>query len=113
MITWNCFSPVTALLVYVRPKKMDSTINVTLLLEEAAHGADVAFAAQTDDCEDHDDYYRAGCQAWFPAIIPKAGCAAGDPNGLSTVALIGDSKAAQWFRAPVLTVLSLANCFGS
>ena len=88
--------------MYSSPKEIDSSINVTLLLEEAVSGPGAPFdPASTDDCEDHEDYYRAGCQAWFPAIVPKAGCAAGDPAGRRTVALVGDSKAAQWSRTRV------------
>jgi hypothetical protein len=50
-----------------------------------------------DDTEDHDDYYNSGCHANFQAIVPKAGCLGGHRAGNRTLALIGDSKAAQWF----------------
>jgi hypothetical protein len=49
--------------------------------------------------EDRDAYYASGCHSPFQAIVPKADCAGGDPAGRATIALIGDSKAAQWFFA--------------
>ncbi len=41
---------------------------------------------------------RDGCAAMYPTIEPPS-CVYGDPEGSFTVALVGDSHAAQWFPA--------------
>ena len=51
--------------------------------------------------------YRDGCHA-DPSVTVPNGCFYGDPNATQTVALFGDSHAAQWFPA----VRRLADEFG-
>ncbi|GGL08798.1 acyltransferase family protein [Mangrovihabitans endophyticus] len=43
--------------------------------------------------------YRDGCHLDFAATATPARCVYGDPTGRVTVALLGDSHAAQWFPA--------------
>jgi hypothetical protein len=76
---------------------MDSETKIEPLVREAAHGPIDLTDVNFDDNEDHDDYYDSGCHANFQAMVPKAGCLGGQPAGSRTVALVGDSKAAQWF----------------
>jgi hypothetical protein len=48
---------------------------------------------------------RNGCTIGNPAVQP-ADCVYGDPSGSTTIALVGDSHAAQWF--PALEQIALA-----
>jgi peptidoglycan/LPS O-acetylase OafA/YrhL len=48
--------------------------------------------------EDTERVWRDNCGAQVPVITPPA-CVYGDPNGSLTIALVGDSHAAQWFPA--------------
>jgi hypothetical protein len=79
---------------------IDSTVNIYALVQAATQerGAEDVFD-EVEDSEDHEDYYGSGCHSSFHAIVPKAGCLAGDLSSQTLVALIGDSKAAQWFYA--------------
>jgi hypothetical protein len=45
--------------------------------------------------------FEDGCVAGFPAVAakPSARCTYGDPDGSKTIALVGDSHAAQWVPA--------------
>jgi peptidoglycan/LPS O-acetylase OafA/YrhL len=51
-----------------------------------------------DARNDAESLWRDGCGAQVPTIVPPD-CVYGDPNGTFTIALIGDSHAAQWFPA--------------
>ncbi len=55
--------------------------------------------------DDLPDLYRDGCHASGTETEPRA-CTYGDPAGSFTVALVGDSHAAQW--APALQAIALA-----
>ena len=83
--------------------RIDSTASVETLVRDAAEGRDDEFDfggfEEDFDDHDHDEYYLSGCHSHYPAIVPLRGCLAGDPHGRRTVALLGDSKAAQWFYA--------------
>jgi hypothetical protein len=79
---------------------IDSTVNIHLLIHETAQERSTGhFYHEAEDSEDHDDYYESGCHSSFQAIVPKTGCFAGDLSSERAIALIGDSKAAQWFYA--------------
>jgi peptidoglycan/LPS O-acetylase OafA/YrhL len=56
--------------------------------------------------EDTERVWRDNCGAQVPVITPPA-CVYGDPNGSLTVALVGDSHAAQWF--PAFELVAKAN----
>ena len=55
---------------------------------------------------DVESVWRDNCGAQVPTIVPPD-CVYGDPNGTFTVALIGDSHAAEWF--PAFEVLAKEN----
>ncbi len=82
-----------------RPEQIDSTSKIETLVREAVHGPIDLTEVDFEDHEDHDNYYNSGCHANFQAMVPKAGCLGGHRAGNRTLALIGDSKAAQWFAS--------------
>jgi lysophospholipase L1-like esterase len=83
-----------------RPPEIDSTVDVERHVRDAAQGLNLNFDDTLLSAEDdRERYYSSGCHSSFQAVVPKRGCLAGDPLGNSTVALLGDSKAAQWFPA--------------
>jgi hypothetical protein len=43
--------------------------------------------------------YADGCHVDFAAVAPRTGCVFGDLHATRAIALVGDSKAAQWFSA--------------
>src|SRR5262249_49018090 len=43
--------------------------------------------------------YRDGCELQYNGSNPPSGCVYGDPNAKTTVALVGDSTAGEWFPA--------------
>ena len=49
--------------------------------------------------------YSDGCHQWFKTTVKKR-CIFGDPNGTVTIALWGDSHAAQWF-APLEAIATI------
>ena len=51
-----------------------------------------------DDDQLRRRYYQSGCHADFPSRVPLHDCATGDLHSPLSVALFGDSKAAQWFH---------------
>ena len=74
--------------------------DIQRLILDAAQGLNLNF--DYSSLHGHDDrerYYESGCHSSFHAVVPKRGCVAGDPGGKLGVALLGDSKAAQWFYA--------------
>jgi hypothetical protein len=83
-----------------RPPEIDSTVDVERSVRDAAQGLKLNFDYTLLSApDDHQRYYASGCHSSFQAVVPKRGCLAGDLIGNSTVALLGDSKAAQWFHA--------------
>jgi hypothetical protein len=89
----------------LRPPHIDSTVDVERLVRDAALGLNLNFDPDSLLApDDHARYYASGCHSCFHAIVPKRGCVAGDLLGNSTVALLGDSKAAQWFHALEMVV---------